>query len=304
MMTRREAIGVLGSMSVGTVFGTVPRGFSSVVWPSSGEFTRQSEPALAPGAPTSPERMALIDAFKRDSDGIEARFEARTHKSDWVMPYRLFRPQASGKLPLVVFLHGSGGQGTDNAKQMGLGNVFGTRVFALPSNQKSFPCYVVVPQTDRGWVNYGPPAPGDSFARVIPGLGAGAKLALEIVNGLVRELPIDDRRVYVMGQSMGGAGVWHMLAERPRLFAAAVPCCGSASVDDVTAAKGIPVWNFHGVADSTVPISVSRNRMAALRNAGGHPISTEYAGVNHNSWEWAFTEPALGKWLFAQRRSA
>ena len=303
MMTRREAIGVLGSMSVGTVLGTASRGFSSAVWPTTGELIRQSEPTLAPGAPTSPERMALIDAFKRDSEGIDARFEARTHTGEWVMPYRLFRPQASGKLPLVVFLHGSGGQGTDNAKQMGLGNIFGTRVFALPANQKAFPCYVVVPQTDRGWVNYGPPAPGDSFARVIPGLGAGAKLALEIVNGLVREFPIDDRRIYVMGQSMGGAGVWHMLAERPRLFAAAVPCCGSASVDDVSGLANIPVWNFHGVADTTVPVSVSRDRMAALRKAGGHPISTEYAGVNHNSWEWAFTEPTLGKWMFAQRRT-
>ena len=105
------------------------------------------------------------------------------------MPYRLFRPQASGALPLVMFLHGSGGSGTDNAKQMGLGNIFGTRVFALPANQKSFPCYVVVPQTDRGWVNYGPPAPGDSVAQVIPGFGAGAKAALEIVDALRANSP-------------------------------------------------------------------------------------------------------------------
>ena len=126
MMTRREAIGLLGSMSVGTVLGTTPRGFSSVIWPTSGLFPRQSEPAppLAPGAPTSAERLALIEAFKRDAAGLDDQFEARTHKSDWVMPYRLFRPKASGPLPLVVFLHGSGGQGTDNVRQMGLGNIF------------------------------------------------------------------------------------------------------------------------------------------------------------------------------------
>ena len=58
------------------------------------------------------------------------------------MPYRLFRPQASGTFPLVVYLHGSGGLGDDNLKQMGLGNIFGTRVWALPENQKKFPCYV------------------------------------------------------------------------------------------------------------------------------------------------------------------
>ena len=48
----------------------------------------------------SPERMALIEAFRKQSEGLEKKFEARTHKGDWVMPYRLFRPQATG--PLVT----------------------------------------------------------------------------------------------------------------------------------------------------------------------------------------------------------
>lgn len=65
------------------------------------------------------------------------------------MPYRLFKPAAAGKLPLVLYLHGSGGQGDDNQKQLGLGNIFGTRVWLLPQNQEKHPCYVVVPQTDR-----------------------------------------------------------------------------------------------------------------------------------------------------------
>ena len=306
MMTRREAIGVLGSMSVGTVFGAGTTEFSRLISTNSGTSATQGDqtPPLAPGAPMSPERIARIDAFKKDSAGLELRFEARTHRSDWVMPYRLFRPEASGRLPLVMFLHGSGGQGNDNTKQMGLGNIFGTRVWALPANQEHCPCYIGVPQTERGWANYGPPAPGDSFARVIPGLGAGAKLALEIVNVLTREFPIDARRIYVMGQSMGGAGLWHMTAQRPRLFAAAVSCCGSATLDNPADSAGTSVWNFHGDADQTVPVGVSRDRIAALRKAGAHPVSTEYAGVNHNSWEWAFTEPALGRWMFSQRRPA
>ena len=84
----------------------------------------------------SPQRIALIEAFQRQSEGLEKKFEARTHKSVWLMPYRLFRPQAAGKLPLVLYLHGSGGLGDDNLKQLGLGNIFGTRVWLLPANQK------------------------------------------------------------------------------------------------------------------------------------------------------------------------
>ena len=55
------------------------------------------------------------------------------------MPYRLFRPVASGKLPLVLYLSGSGGLGDDNLKQIGLGNIFGTRLWLLPGNQQQFP---------------------------------------------------------------------------------------------------------------------------------------------------------------------
>jgi predicted peptidase len=203
-----------------------------------------------------------------------------------------------------VYLHGRGGLGTDNEKQMGLGNIFGTRVWALPENQKNFPAYVLAPQTDRGWMRYGDPAPGDSVARLVPGLGDGARVVFEIINALRRELSIDDRRIYVTGQSMGGGGAWHMIAHRPRLFAGAVICCGSATLEPATKSLGTAIWNFHGDADSTVPVAISRARIEALRKAGGHPLSTEYSGVAHNAWEWAYTEPALVPWLFAQRRDA
>ena len=272
--------------------------------PLSQAGQREPTPALAPGAPRSAERLALIEAFRQRSAGIEEKFEARTHTSDWAMPYRLFRPSASGRLPLVVYLHGSGGLGADNAKQMGLGNVFGTRLWALPETQKDNPCYVLVPQTDRGWVRYAPVSAGDTESRVIPGLGDGARLVLEIIDALRRELPIDERRIYLTGQSMGGSGVWHLTAQRPRLFAAAVVCGGSAASDDAAASMGTPLWSFHGDADATVPVSVSRDRVAAMRKAGGHPHHTEYAGVGHNVWEWAYTEPALVRWVFSKRRSA
>ena len=292
MTTRREVLGLFGSLSLGTF-----------LLRRNAFLQGDSAPALAPGAPNSPERLALVQEFRKQAEGIDQAFEARTYKGDLVMPYRLFRPKATSTLPLVVYLHGSGGLGDDNLKQLGLGNVFGTRVWALPENQKRFPCYVVAPQTDRGWVRYGEPSPGDSIARVEPGLGDGARLALEVIDALVRELPIDARRIYLTGQSMGGAGAWHLLAQRPNLFAAGAICCGSRSADAVEGIR-TPLWNFHGDADRTVPVEISRERISALRKAGAHPLSTEYAGVGHNVWEWAYTEPSLLSWIFSKRRAA
>jgi hypothetical protein len=142
MITRREAVRLLGSASAGAWIAQIS--FDLSVTPTASAASKDDgTPPLAPGTPMSPERVALIDAFKKQSQGLETKFETRTHKSDLVMPYRLFRPEATGKLPLVLYLHGSGGLGDDNLKQLGLGNTFGTRVWLLPENQKRFPCYVI-----------------------------------------------------------------------------------------------------------------------------------------------------------------
>src|SRR3984885_4021711 len=146
MCSRREAIQRLGSAAFGVCAGArLPFGLSRFA--NVFAATRDPTPPLAPGAPSSPERLSLIEAFLKRSEGVQDKFEARLHKSDWVMPYRLFRPEAArGKVPLVVYLHGNGRLGDDNLKQLAFGNIFGTRVWLLPENQKRFPCYVLAPQ--------------------------------------------------------------------------------------------------------------------------------------------------------------
>ena len=301
-LTRREAVHLLGVGTAGVWFAAAQTGLN-LSFPPSASAKPVSTPQLAPGTPMSPERIALITTFEEKSAGLEKQYEARVYKSDLTMPYRLFRPKASGKLPLVLYLHGSGGLGDDNQKQLGLGNVFGTRVWLLPENQKNFPCYVVAPQTDTGWVHYDLSHEAQGVIGLLPGLGDGARLALGIIDALCREFAIDERRIYVTGQSMGGAGTWHMTAQRPKLFAAAVACCGSQTGEDAVDSISTPLWNFHGAADKSVAVALSRDRIAAMRKAGGHPLYTEYAGVDHNVWQWAYTEPELVKWVFAQRRA-
>ena len=206
MITRRAAIRLLGSVSAGAWVDREQLRLSLAH--AAGILAANdadSTPALAAGAPTSPERTVLIDAFRKQSEGLQNKFEARTHKSDWEMPYRLFRPEATGKVPLVVYLHGGGGLGNDNLKQLGLGNVFGTRVWLLPENQKRFPCFVVAPQTDRAWARFDFSKPDEP--KLLEGLGDGARLALEIIDRLCHEFAgnagIDERRIYLTGQSMG-----------------------------------------------------------------------------------------------------
>ena len=298
-ITRREAVRLLSAGAAAAWIAATP---GSSIFAKPPKPTADPTPPLAPGTPMSPERMASSIASRKNPQVWRNSYEARLYKSDKNMPYRLFRPAVSGKAPLVVYLHGSGGLGDDNEAQLGLGNVFGTRVWLLPENQKNFPCYVVVPQTNTGWVNYDLSHEAEGKIGLLPGLGEGARLALEIIAALCREFTIDERRIYITGQSMGGAGTWHMTAQRPKLFAAAVALCASDTYESPIESLNTPLWNFHGAADQSVPVSLSRQRIAALRKAGGHPLYTEYPGVDHDVWHWAYTEPELLKWVFAQRR--
>ena len=60
----------------------------------------------------------------------------------------MFKPEVdpAKAYPLIVYLHGSAGRGTDNVKQISGGNIYGARVWALPDNQSERPCFVLAPQ--------------------------------------------------------------------------------------------------------------------------------------------------------------
>jgi lysophospholipase L1-like esterase len=66
----------------------------------------------------------------------------------------------------------------------------------------------------------------------------------------------------------------------------------------------VPVWAFHGQADTVVAPARSRAMIEALRRAGASPRYTEYPGVRHDSWTRTYRDPAVHAWLFAQRRAS
>lgn len=219
------------------------------------------------------------------------------------LPYRLWVPKdydATRKSPLIVYLHGAGERGTNNEGQIAKN---GPPVIVSDAVQGKQACFVVAPQVpgDRRWVevNWGekephkmPETPSESM-----------RLLLQLLDELPKEFSFDTQRLYLTGVSMGGFGTWELLARRPQLFAAAVPICGGADNTTAPQIKHIPVWTFHGDADTVVWPQRTRTMVEAMKAAGANIKYTEYPGVGHNSWDKAYVEPGLFDWLFAQRKA-
>jgi predicted peptidase len=235
----------------------------------------------------------------------ETGFLNRTAVVDGVTyKYQVFVPSnwnKKVKWPVILFLHGYGEEGDDGLLQTQVG-----LAAAIRNHVDRFPFVVAIPQCRKQdwWTT--------------PAMEAQALKALDQT---LQEFKGDPQRVYLTGISMGGFGTWAIASGHPGKFAAIVPICGGIrllhgsqlpnyhDVDDsadpyaATARKlgKIPVWVFHGDADEAVPVTESRQMVNALKAAGGNVRYTEYPGVNHNSWDKAYSEPELCPWLLAQK---
>src|SRR5258706_466437 len=79
------------------------------------------------------------------------------------MPYRLFVPRAYDRersYPLVVYLHGGEGRGSDNLKQISGGNTMGSHVWTGETVQAGQPAFVLGPQAPEGPTGEAPEGPG------------------------------------------------------------------------------------------------------------------------------------------------
>lgn len=214
------------------------------------------------------------------------------------IPYRWLAPgnaDPDERYPLVVVMHGSGQIGEDNAAQL---NGF-ARTWASPEIRGRYPVFVLVPQFPTRSAEYDDPAK-PQLARATPALSA----ALEAVDAFVAEHPVDPRRIYVTGFSMGGSASWLAPLLRPDLFAAAVPMSGIApDRESASRLTGLPILALHGDADTENPIDSDRAMIAAIRAAGGERARLrEYAGLDHRVAGDVFFGTWWRDWMFEQRR--
>lgn len=223
--------------------------------------------------------------------------ETRVYKasSGLELPYRIQAPartEAGRKYPLVVLLHGSGERGTNNVAQL----VHGATDILNFMRVNGVKAYFIAPQCPDGqqWSDYG--------YRHLPAPTAPMAALLEFLDVFVKKNPVDADRLLVTGISMGGYGTWDAIMRRPGMFAAAMPCCSGSDARQVWRVREMPIWVFHGAADSVVPVHRSREMVSALWTIDGNVRYTEYPGVNHDCWVPLYSDWKNLAWFFSQSR--
>jgi predicted peptidase len=212
-----------------------------------------------------------------------AGYEEKYYQS---MRYGFFKPAGYDEkksYPLVVYLHGS----RDTVSR--------ELNWYQESIQNANPAFVLTPKCenpDQGW--------GNTWEA---GHSVATAKTLKLVDSLAKKYNIDTNRLYLYGISMGGFGVFSILAKEKGKFAAAYAICGGSKVSAASQLTETPLWIFHGEADDIVPVSLSRDVYKEIVRLGGKYVRyTEYPGVKHNSWENVSQEKSLVPWVLAQRK--
>lgn len=240
--------------------------------------------------------------------------------------YRLSRPvhaidsRPEDKFPLIIYLHGAGERGSDNKKQIRglqyLGNGFSSQARAF---RKKHPCFVYAPQcpAEADWE-------GDTLALVV-----------ETIGYLKSIYPIDPQRIYLVGYSMGGSGVYALAGKyydvSGQFIAGIIRMAGQGfftpRVHEIVSHSA--VWLHIGLQDTPLRVDRVREAYFELKKIHGNPPEqmqdfsvgdgqryrttsviigghdkvklTEYPGMEHGISQYPFDNRDVLVWLFNQK---
>jgi predicted peptidase len=234
--------------------------------------------------------LLTANLFAKTSDEKGEIINLTTQVDSINYQYQVYLPaqiKAKKNLPVIVFLHGirERGSGGFLPKEGAISEI-------MKQYFRQIPAIIVFPQCRSGSYWSDPTM---------------EQMVLEAIDQTVGEFNADEKRLYLIGVSMGGYGVWHFASKYSEKFAALISICGGSSILSgdrfAPLAEKVgktPAWLFHGADDKIVPVSESREIVKAIEENRGNVKYNEYKGVGHNVWMNVLGEKGLMKWLFAQ----
>jgi dienelactone hydrolase len=180
--------------------------------------------------------------------------------------------QGSGRLPVVVLMHGSGGSGPN------------VQYWRRHFNGMGISTFIIDGMTGRGLTGV-----GDNQA-----LLGRLNFALDIYRSLeilAKHPRVDPNRIILMGFSRGGQGVlyssvdrfqkmWNKSGASFAAYIAFYPDCGTTYREDGKVATR-PIRIYHGTPDNYNPVSSCKPYVERLKKAGTDILLTEYPNAPH-----------------------
>jgi predicted peptidase len=239
------------------------------------------------------------------------------------LPYSIYvssKVKKDQKAPLVVTLHGLGAPQTimmgktaiDLAEEAGYILVapmgyntsgwYGSPAGAGPNRGRG----KGAPGATPGTPNAATPAPdaaakgpgtGAAKAKGFGGFGGGNQPAnlrelsekdvMNVIAMVRKEFKVDDKRIYIMGHSMGGAGALYLGSKYPKMFAAVAAEAPAAfwqtrkeTLQPMKDAK-VPVMIVHGDIDEVVPVANTLAWVDAMKELKMKYEFIEQPGITH-----------------------
>lgn len=203
--------------------------------------------------------------------------------------YLLYMPEnytQDTQWPLIVFFHGYNSIGSS------LDLLINRTPLEYIDSVEEFPFILISPQLPSGfWTKYIDPVD-------------------ELIDHLSTILAVDQKRYYLTGFSAGGYGVWNYALKYPERFAAVAVISGTSSLstsdpvpDNICTLKEVPLWVFHGDADTVILPAYSQAVVDELLACEGNVKFTLYSETQHHEARMnAFSDPTFYEWLLSNHR--
>ncbi len=219
------------------------------------------------------------------------------------LPYNIYFPKdydGRKEYPLIFFLHGGGGRGIDNIKQ--LKHV--APLLASKESQEKYPSILVFPQcpVNDYWASVDINNNQWTYSEDNRSTAAGLK-AEKLLDYIVDTYQVDKKRVYINGLSMGGFGTYSILSRMPEKVSAAIAISGGTNPKNAEQFKNVPLMIFHGENDQVVPVSQSRLLAKKLDSLSAPYEFTLYPNLGHAIWDKVYEDAGTLEWLFSQKKS-
>ncbi len=217
------------------------------------------------------ERQASDDESHIDDPRVQHRSYAFPATGETI-PYALFVPSSyrdSEAAPLIVSLHGLG---------RSYDWLMGYHGFLDQAEAGNYIVITPLGYIRRGWYGSRPtedPKDGHYSEQDV----------MEVLRLVREEFNVDDKRIYLWGHSMGGAGTYHIAAKYPDLFAGLGVAAPAPEADadieaTLTRISHIPMFVLQGDEDGLV--TLTRRWVAKMAELGMQHVYAEIPGGDHS----------------------